>query len=239
MSANHNTSYPFSLTNSTIYNNQSQDGISGINVVNQPSMAFKIHNSVVLDKSSANITSPSLEIRHSMVEGVAANAATDKNTFAVLPANQIFTSLDINSPDFLNPIEDGPIVGRGLNSLYNGSLTVGGTRDLYFEFRLIGKAIDLGARESKTDNLDLRLSTKNVKVSTFKYYPSNVVDFLNITSAQNINSVEVYATTGQLVKIESFSSKEAKVNFSNLPTGVYVVKVKGKNDVETFKIVKK
>ncbi|SFB19184.1 Por secretion system C-terminal sorting domain-containing protein [Flavobacterium swingsii] len=72
----------------------------------------------------------------------------------------------------------------------------------------------------------------NLKVSLF---PNPVNDVLNIDMKEEISSVEVYALQGQKV----LSSKEHKINVSDLSVGIYLVRIQDENNrVVTKKIVK-
>lgn len=67
-------------------------------------------------------------------------------------------------------------------------------------------------------------------------YPNPVNDVLNIDIKDEISSVEIYALQGQKV----LSSKENKINVSELPSGIYLVRVVDvNNNIATKKIIKK
>ena len=70
-----------------------------------------------------------------------------------------------------------------------------------------------------------------------KIYPNPVVDFVNIESKMEINSVAIYNEIGRLVSTndEIFS----KIDISNLNSGIYLMKINFKNDkVEVVKMLK-
>ena len=66
-------------------------------------------------------------------------------------------------------------------------------------------------------------------------YPNPVNDILNIDTKEEILSVEVFALQGQKV----MSSKENKINVSELPAGIYLVRIQDvNNNIATKKIIK-
>lgn len=66
-------------------------------------------------------------------------------------------------------------------------------------------------------------------------YPNPVNDVLNIDTKEELSSVEVYALQGQKV----LSSKENKINVSQLPAGIYLVRIEDvNNNIATKKIIK-
>ena len=75
-------------------------------------------------------------------------------------------------------------------------------------------------------------SQNNLEVAL---YPNPVNDVLNIDTKDEISSVEVFALQGQKV----LSSKENKINVSQLPAGIYLVRIEDvNNNIATKKIIK-
>lgn len=76
-------------------------------------------------------------------------------------------------------------------------------------------------------------NANNLEVGLF---PNPVNDILNIDTKEEILSVEVFAFQGQKV----MSSKENKINVSQLPAGIYLVRIQDvNNNIATKKIIKK
>lgn len=74
---------------------------------------------------------------------------------------------------------------------------------------------------------------KNLEVSL---YPNPINDVLNIETKDEILSVNVFALQGQKV----LSSKENRINVSELPAGIYLVRIEDvNNNIATKKIIKK
>lgn len=67
-------------------------------------------------------------------------------------------------------------------------------------------------------------------------YPNPVNDVLNIDTKEEILSVEIFALQGQKV----MTSKQNKINVSELPAGIYLVRIQDvNNNIATKKIIKK
>lgn len=78
---------------------------------------------------------------------------------------------------------------------------------------------------------------KNV-IEGFSIYPNPAKDVLNLKALDNINEISIYNLLGQEVERQSPNSLNTEVTISDLPTGVYVVKVKVGEQLGTYKIVK-
>ena len=75
-------------------------------------------------------------------------------------------------------------------------------------------------------------NTNNLEVGL---YPNPVNDILNIDTKEEVLSVEVFALQGQKVMF----SKENKINVSQLPAGIYLVRIQDvNNNIATKKIIK-
>ena len=82
------------------------------------------------------------------------------------------------------------------------------------------------------------LSVKNFSAGSFKAYPNPTKTSWNITSNDDITSVQVYDMLGKSVYNKEASSKEINVNASTLSQGVYFAKVSTANGTSTVKLVK-
>ncbi|MXV37633.1 T9SS type A sorting domain-containing protein [Flavobacteriaceae bacterium Ap0902] len=89
------------------------------------------------------------------------------------------------------------------------------------------------------DNVGINevLATEEVVLTEkVQLYPNPVHDVLNIVSGSEVKSVEVYTFLGQKMNLKNANSK---LDFSSLPSGVYIVKVETENGVTSHKVVKK
>ncbi len=64
-----------------------------------------------------------------------------------------------------------------------------------------------------------------VNANLFKIFPNPTMDYFGIQSSLEINKVEVYASDGRLL----LSDAERNISVRNLPSGLYVVKVRFRN----------
>ncbi len=83
------------------------------------------------------------------------------------------------------------------------------------------------------------LSADSFGISSLHYFPNPVTSELNLTSMDTLTKIEVYNLIGQLVKVVLPSSKDTKIEFSDLPPATYLLKAFAENKMEFFKIIKK
>ena len=80
----------------------------------------------------------------------------------------------------------------------------------------------------------------NTKESELQYYPNPVVDNLTVKmNGHTIENITIYNFAGSVVKSEKTSTKTANVDMKHLSSGVYIVNVKTKSNVKSFKVIKK
>lgn len=83
-------------------------------------------------------------------------------------------------------------------------------------------------------NCNQTLATNQTQRPQTKIYPNPVKNSLKIQTEHKFQKVEIYSTTGQLVK----TSFLKETNLSNLPKGNYVVKITTDKSVITEKVIK-
>ncbi len=108
----------------------------------------------------------------------------------------------------------------------NNIPTVAGTYNL--TVNVVTGAYDFGSA----------LAVKNFSAGSFKVYPNPARTSWNITSNDDITSVQVYDMLGKSVYAKTASSKEVNVNATELSKGVYFAKVSTANGSSTVKLVK-
>lgn len=87
------------------------------------------------------------------------------------------------------------------------------------------------------------LVEEQLAVSTFtknsiKAYPNPVIDMLTITNNDVITDVTIYNIMGQKLTSQVINSTDAKISFSTLTTGTYLLNVNTQNGVQIVKIIK-
>lgn len=70
-------------------------------------------------------------------------------------------------------------------------------------------------------------------------YPNPTSDYIKIEIKNSIDKVEIYSTNGILVKKDAKLQKEKRIDISNLPDGIYMMKINSEKKNFLFKIIKK
>ncbi|MGJ8666303.1 MAG: M14 family zinc carboxypeptidase [Patiriisocius sp.] len=83
------------------------------------------------------------------------------------------------------------------------------------------------------------LNTQDVAVSNFGIYPNPVNDILNITTSMSNYTIEVYNVQGQLVASEMRNNGTSTFDYSQLASGLYIMRLTSEGASESFKVVKK
>ncbi len=68
--------------------------------------------------------------------------------------------------------------------------------------------------------------------------PNPVLDFVNIGMTLTMDEISIYNSQGQIVRHETANRSSIRMDLSNLPAGMYIVKVKTPQGVVTDKILK-
>jgi hypothetical protein len=76
------------------------------------------------------------------------------------------------------------------------------------------------------------------QANSLKAFPNPVRDVLNLSYAQQIDTVEIINMLGQQVLKAKVNNTETQLNIQDLPAGNYFVRAKSGNDIQTEKIIK-
>ena len=87
-------------------------------------------------------------------------------------------------------------------------------------------------------NVQVELGNSSFDASSFSAIPNPVKDVLNVSYDKKIDSISVFNLLGQVVLTETPNSNSHQLNFSNLSSGTYLVKVISNDATKTIKIVK-
>ncbi len=82
------------------------------------------------------------------------------------------------------------------------------------------------------------LATQEVNKTKLVFYPNPVKNILNIENDSKINTIKIYDLTGKELVTKEFDAKNVNIDVSNLPKGIYMVKIGSKNSNRTIKIIK-
>jgi hypothetical protein len=72
-----------------------------------------------------------------------------------------------------------------------------------------------------------------------KIYPNPTFDFVQLDSPQTIQKLTIYNSQGKVGNIVNLNSCKSNLDFSNLPTGIYLIKVQTAKNTYVQKMVKK
>ena len=82
------------------------------------------------------------------------------------------------------------------------------------------------------------LSVTDVSDYKISYYPNPVKDIFNLSYSEDIVSISVMNTLGQLVLSQNIGSNTVQIDMSSLPSGNYFVKIVASEAIRTVKIIK-
>jgi len=86
---------------------------------------------------------------------------------------------------------------------------------------------------------DVLLNLDDAEFAGIIFYPNPVTDKLNIKSTSLISSYTVANSLGQKISEQKVNGIDTAIDFSNLASGTYFLKINLKSDNKTMKIVKK
>jgi hypothetical protein len=107
----------------------------------------------------------------------------------------------------------------------------------YDSFQVVKDSDDNDEADEKSDSNDITTNIEEEELTEFSIWPNPVSHVLNIAGVETIDNVSVYSLTGKLLKTGGNTSTS---DISDLPSGVYFVKVKSGSNlfIEQF-LVKK
>ena len=82
------------------------------------------------------------------------------------------------------------------------------------------------------------MSTVAFSSDNFSYYPNPVKSMLQIDSANPIESVQVFDILGKKVFDQDFDRQDISIDFSDLSSGTYLMKVDISGNSQTFRVIK-
>tara|TARA_R100000935_G_scaffold1517_1_gene4848 strand:- start:25267 stop:28281 length:3015 start_codon:yes stop_codon:yes gene_type:complete len=144
------------------------------------------------------------------------------------------------------------IEGIGIQDLneYATSLgidTQGVTLSLPLDISADGSTVVGTGRDSNNSNVGFVLKlapttvlgiSENTTVDEVILFPNPAKDVLNISTNEVIDSVEIYAITGQQIMQTKIATSNASLNISTLKAGVYIVNVTVRGVSKSYKLLK-
>jgi uncharacterized delta-60 repeat protein len=122
-------------------------------------------------------------------------------------------------------------VVRTSNIQTDGKILIGGKFTTYNNIQSIAV--------SRLDGLNLSISQDQLLEDDFKCYPNPTNSTVNIlTTNEIINQINVYDMFGRLLKTQSGSSVNEKIDIQNFPNALYIVEINTDKGNKTVKIIK-
>lgn len=119
----------------------------------------------------------------------------------------------------------------------DNSLSVGDSvqckADIYFDFNYPIITNDAITEFQVSVSIEENIQNLNIE-----FYPNPTTDYFHITSEATIQSMELYDVSGRLLRTHLINRVETKQDVSNLPKGVYIIKVKTAKGEVVGKLVK-
>ncbi len=92
---------------------------------------------------------------------------------------------------------------------------------------------------TKTVNFCVEGTTESqIETATaMSIFPNPTSGMLNVTSNEEINSIEIFNSIGNTVVCSNVAGNSSAIDMSNLPNGMYFVRVSTANGIETVKVI--
>ncbi len=103
----------------------------------------------------------------------------------------------------------------------------------------------IGSCESTTSlavlayNATLSIGNVITSTSSMQVYPNPVREVLNFSGEERINKVVIFSAEGRKITEKILQKGERSINVDSLVQGIYLIQVFTKDDVKTFKFIKK
>lgn len=88
-----------------------------------------------------------------------------------------------------------------------------------------------------SNKVDFLVGVEGVEDMSFRVYPNPAKDYLQITTSEKLNMVEIYNATGVLVYSERVEGQQVSINTKGFSSGVYMLKLKSGNNTISKKIL--
>ncbi|KAF2332296.1 T9SS type A sorting domain-containing protein [Flavobacterium ginsenosidimutans] len=99
--------------------------------------------------------------------------------------------------------------------------------------------IESKERLAVTAKVNGSLSAPDFNLVSFQFYPNPVKDILTIKNNSIINDIEIISVSGTSVLFKTINDIHSEIDFSNLSSGLYLLKVKSENQQKTIKLIKR
>ncbi|QSS96879.1 T9SS type A sorting domain-containing protein [Psychroflexus sp. ALD_RP9] len=245
--SNGNRSVVHFLNNATIVNNVNNHATvqQVINVSGNGWIRLETRNSILWQNKYNGNQFSMVDIENSKTNEGDSQTINVYNTIAQVTAAATSGTFNTTNLTLLDPSTDNLnldaeykpttasnyIIDQGDNSYYD--TTIFASFDLSGNDRFFNTAIDLGAYEY---NSNLGLEDINYSRNSIKLYPNPTTHNINVKSNERIESLKIYALNGTVLR-ETKSNTDF-MNVSDLPTGIYIMKIKTSSGTAVKKFIK-
>lgn len=129
--------------------------------------------------------------------------------------------------------------GNGLSGFY-GIFGAGDASFINLNTNEVLLSID-GSESFSTKTIEFCVSTtteNSIESATkLSIFPNPTSGMLNVTSNEEIDSVEIFNSIGNTVVSSKVAGNNSAIDMSNLPNGMYFVRVSTSNGIETVKVI--
>ena len=229
------------IANCTFVDNIDEGTASGMNNLNRATLALTKNTSANHTATLSNcifwnnkgissaVARPIGGFIESMIPVATIKNSIDETNFTGVTLSGTSGNNNNSDPLFTNLVGGDYTLNTGSPAIDNGDNTsVVGTTDLLGNMRIFNTTVDRGAYEFGSSVLN---SNSFSAVESFTIYPNPVATTLNILLNEEIENIEIYSINGRLISTHT----SLILDVSNLQSGLYIVKVKNKNNQVAIK----
>lgn len=96
----------------------------------------------------------------------------------------------------------------------------------------------VGITSFSIEVLDVLLAVTDFDMKNIRISPNPIIDFMTVSANENINSIAIFNTLGQLVFEKKVNTSEEKIDLTALISGNYIVKITSETSSKVLKIIK-
>uniref|UniRef100_UPI003F716244 T9SS type A sorting domain-containing protein n=1 Tax=Chryseobacterium aquaticum TaxID=452084 RepID=UPI003F716244 len=193
-------------------------------------LSAETYTVTVTDANSCSITR-TVTITQSAVVGAPTGAAIQSfnagDTLSALVANGQGIKWYASATDATNHTGSLPMT----------TLIVNNTT--YYATQTIGSCESTASLAVLAYNATLSVGNVITSTSSMQIYPNPVREVLNFSGEERINKVVIFSAEGRKITEKILQKGERSINVNSLVQGIYLIQVFTKDDVKTFKFIKK
>ena len=229
------------ITNCTFVDNIDEGTASGMSNTNRTTLTLTKNTSANHTATLANcifwnnkaasstVASPIGGFIESIIPVATIKNSIDETNFTGVTLSGTSGNNSNSDPLFTNLVGGDYTLSTGSPAIDSGNnANVVGTKDLLGNLRIFNTTVDRGAYEFGSSVLN---SNSFSTLESFTIYPNPVATTLNILLNEEIENVEIYSINGRLISTHT----SLILDVSNLQSGLYIIKIKNKNNQVAIK----